>query len=210
MGQLKIHPWTVGVEPWAARGPLVTLPEDAWGIIIECKSGIWFHAQCGGNACLQVCAEGVFVPLDAYHDEAEALRKHCESGGCRRPMTEADAAFIDELLTRNPSLRDATVKVDRLKLAFSTEAWVRITIDSLPERFPSPYGFLHLLGVSSERIAMMTPAEISILLEQTRNSAEFSAAVQKDLEMQISAPSKWSFAYGLSQSSGILVWPNTD
>lgn len=133
------RPWTVGPAPWEVEGPVIDVESDAWGLIVLRATGVWYSAQAGGGACLQVCAEGVFQPLSDTFKQSDSLIQYCAQGGCQSGrLTHEDANFIDALLAKNLFMKKAGLRVDRDSLHISTEAWVHVVLGDLPERYPSP------------------------------------------------------------------------
>ena len=107
------------------------------GLILLFPCGIRYHNQAGGYACLQPTEEGVFVPLwEELIDQEIMLHKHFFDGpkwqgGCMNGIDTEDADIIDNIL--NLSLHTRHIKVDRIRLKESYEAWIYVDVVTQPD-----------------------------------------------------------------------------
>ena len=110
---------------------------DCMGVVILCKSGVYFGNQAGGLACKQPSAEGIFVPISAfglffyqreklfsllysYFASPEGKYKMCCSNG----IDEEDADYLDKIFEH----MNLPFVVDRSRLDEAMEAWLPILI----------------------------------------------------------------------------------
>jgi hypothetical protein len=107
------------------------------GLIIEMPTGVLYANQTGGFSCLHPSAEGAFLPIRNDHScwelispERELLAyftgpKH-RGAGATRGLDVQDADFVDGVLAR--ALLSGVIRVDRVRLRESHEAWVRVLL----------------------------------------------------------------------------------
>ncbi|MBI5927699.1 MAG: hypothetical protein HY862_00205 [Chloroflexi bacterium] len=116
------------------------------GLIILYPSGVIYQNQTDGLYCWQDCEEGVFVPLfdialPNENRETQLGLLHEElakffSGGMQMSARIADS--IDVLLQNYVPLRG--IKIDRVRLYESKEAWVYVKCISLDKTDYSGFG----------------------------------------------------------------------
>jgi hypothetical protein len=117
--------------------PIIDLTLNQLGLIIFWVSGVIYHNQTCGHACMQRYAEGVLVlptdpvlvsekPHERYECPIEPLLKamawESVSGITDRRATEVDALLKSQPMTTG-------ILVDRTRLRESEEAWVYVTIE---------------------------------------------------------------------------------
>ncbi len=110
---------------------------EAWGlgIILLYPSRVLYTNQVGGHNCLQLTAQGVYVPMfDEIKglEQEKKLYKHFTGskwvGGCGNGIDEETANFIDSILSESYYTKYLTV--DRTKLDDCVEAWIHVNIDT--------------------------------------------------------------------------------
>ena len=106
------------------------------GVIVPCKSGIWYTNQMGGSACGDPCIEGVFIPLNGNWFNFTYLKKDPLEGHCEtlkdRDRIDLFLSRTKEFLKRFPCLEDVlrcpTEK--EIKGVFGGEAWVPLIVQT--------------------------------------------------------------------------------
>jgi hypothetical protein len=117
--------------------PIIDLTLNQMGLIIFWGSGVVYHNQTCGHACMQRYAEGVLVlptdpvlvseiPHERYECPIEPLLK-AMAWGPVVGITDKRATEIDVLLKSHPMT--AGILVDRNRLRESEEAWVYVTVE---------------------------------------------------------------------------------
>lgn len=101
-------------------------------LIVECKTGIVYRNQVGGQVCYQAQQEGAVAPLDVPVAIMDSLETYAFPQG-RRGIDLKTADLIDSLLSENVST--SFLSVDRERLDQSWEAWIYVRIERSPERF---------------------------------------------------------------------------
>jgi len=106
------------------------------GLIIPCRSGVYYSNQCGGYACYHPKVEGVFFPInlafftnlkeeDLLDDLDKVLGLQSRHRGwCNDGITEEDADKLDALFVKY----GLPLMVDRTKLDKSVEAWIHVKV----------------------------------------------------------------------------------
>lgn len=126
-------------------GPVLRLwALNGIGLIINCSSGVIYSNQTGGYATDHPEIEGVFIPLmhpsdmDSLEarergqlmDQQAELEAHFTGpkwrGHCYAGIDEETADFVDHVLAASNVTR--RLRVDRSKLAASSEAWIHVVI----------------------------------------------------------------------------------
>lgn len=135
-----------------ARINLSHVSRELMGLIILQPSGAFYTHETGGYACFHESAEGVFVPL---HEETEEnqeglLIAHFTGpkweGWCDDGIDEQTAEYIDHVFSLSPATD--YLRVDRVRLDDSKEAWIYVRIREPGENSASPIsGFGDSKGV---------------------------------------------------------------
>lgn len=114
------------------------------GLIIPCRSGVFYTSQCGGFACRHPKVEGAFIPItpgrffpgnlalfpelaeSEFLDELDkAIGLRSSYGGwCDNGITKEDADRLDAIFAKYK----LPWRVDRTKLAKCMEAWIHVVI----------------------------------------------------------------------------------
>ena len=120
------------------------------GLIILGHSGVVYTNQTGGHACRQPAAEGWYVPLvDELADHESQLLEYFSgppwNGWCDSRIHDADADFIDAALSASRTTE--FIRVDRLRMAESHEAWIYVSLDPFPD---NPRSLSCAVGASGE------------------------------------------------------------
>jgi hypothetical protein len=133
-----------------AHKPQIDLSLNQVGIIILCDSGVIYHNQTCGVACMQRYQEGVLLlptdpelvygaPIETYQCPIElGLRAMAWGAISGIDVNRADA--IDSLLKGYPFTK--TISVDRSRLDESEEAWVYVTLEPTGA-FYSGFGYCY-------------------------------------------------------------------
>ncbi len=126
------------------KKPFVELFDfDGIGLIISFPSGVIYTNQVGGLGCFHPELEGVFAPLSLGNKKILfALRQHFR--GNWQHIEDSDAELIDKLL-RSDGFE--FIKVDRMKLNESFEAWVYVDIEQLSRDLQLLNGFGNTKGI---------------------------------------------------------------
>ena len=113
------------------------------GLIVIFPSGVIYTNQVGGFGCLHPEVEGVFVPLSVGNRKVLfALQQHFK--GNWNHIEETDAQVVDKLL-RSDGFE--FIKVDKIKLEESFEAWIYVDIEEISKTFPLLNGFGKSKGI---------------------------------------------------------------
>lgn len=116
---------------------------DGIGLIISFPSGVIYTNQVGGFGCFHPELEGIFVPLSIGNKKILfALQQHFK--GNWQHIENSDAEIIDKLL-RSDGFE--FIKVDRMKLNESFEAWIFVEIEELSRDLQLLNGFGNTKGV---------------------------------------------------------------
>src|SRR5215469_7361209 len=134
--------------------PIIHLSLNQIGVIVCVKSGVIYHHQTGGTACLQRWQEGVLLlpsdpelvneaPGEIYRCPIEATLRNMD---WLMRMDEERANIIDSLLQSFGST--AGISVDRTRLHEAEEAWIPVHLapaeHALYEGFGNCQGILVL------------------------------------------------------------------
>jgi hypothetical protein len=99
-------------------------------LIVPSDTGVTYHNQTGGHACLPSSLEGYLVPLGENRILSQKLLRHFTGakwgGWCMDRIDEETASFIDDLLA--DISREEDIVVNREKLESSREAWVYVKL----------------------------------------------------------------------------------
>jgi hypothetical protein len=121
-------------------------------LILSTKSGVFYWNQTCGHVCLQSEAQGVLVPLntDPPLDEPELEVEHQLAAATRNQhhLSEVVADRVDAILAS--SSYTSCVRVDRLRLYDSHEAWVYVEV------IPGVPGDSPLVGFEEAREGVLT------------------------------------------------------
>lgn len=135
--------------------PIIHLSLNQVGVIVCLNSGVVYHHQTGGTACMQRWQEGVLVlpsdpelvresPVEVYRCPIEAaLRSMDWLGVGVGRMGEERATAIDTLLKSFGGT--AGISVDRTRLHEAEEAWVPVHLE--PVECAEYEGFGHCQGI---------------------------------------------------------------
>lgn len=133
---------------YSSGKPEIDLSLNQAGLIILFPSGVTYHNQTCGTACLQRYAEGILVlltdpylvlgaPFATYQCLLESKLRNLD--WLPKPgITEARAAEIDTFLKSSKYTEGLTV--DREQLAKSEEAWVWVNVEPADLAMYSAFG----------------------------------------------------------------------
>lgn len=134
------------------KKPIISLSLNQAGVIVCVNSGVLYHHQTGGTACMQRWQEGVLLLPSDPELMREASREvyRCPIAEALQAMDwlgrmdEERATAIDTLL-KSYSLTKG-ISVDRKRLAEAEEAWVPVHLEpvdlALYEGFGNCQGIL--------------------------------------------------------------------
>jgi hypothetical protein len=115
------------LKPWQEihRKEICLYDLDRLGLILLEPSGIFYHNQICGHACLQRFEEGFFAYI--RDDGKELYKAVSEYTLYKDHLTPEDADVLDGQFIQ--SFDAKYLRVDRSRLNDSMEAWVYVTID---------------------------------------------------------------------------------
>jgi Family of unknown function (DUF6210) len=128
------------------KKPVISLSLNQVGVIVCVNSGVLYHHQTGGTACMQRWQEGVLL----LPSEPELLREasvevyRCPIAEALQTMDwlvrmdEERAAVIDALL-KSYSLTKG-ISVDKTRLAEAEEAWVPVHLEPVDNALYEGFG----------------------------------------------------------------------
>ena len=158
------------------------------GLIILAPSGVMYSNQAGGTCCLQPSEEGFFVPLhDEVRGQEQMLLDYFREPGAPSASPSGfdskTADFIDEVLAVSVATR--FLKVDRMRLEDSVEAWVYVEVSDQPDE---------------------PPATFDGTIGTTASGEVWRASDYGTLPI----PPQSFPIYGFSACKGVLTWCNSD
>jgi hypothetical protein len=158
------------------------------GLIILAPSDVLYSNQAGGTCCLQPQEEGFFLPL---HDESRGqeqmlldyFRKPGAPSAAPEGLDSKTADFVDEVLFVSETTR--FLKVDRMRLRDSVEAWVYVEVSDQPDE---------------------PPIAFDGSIAKTASGQGWRASDYTSLPI----PPQAFLIFGFGASKGVLTWCNSD